>query len=1092
MAQGRIALLFLTALLAAPRVGAGQTAATGAWQRWECALESTRDYASPVADVTLRVTFTGPGGKAFLAHGFWDGGRTFRIRCAFPERGMWRWRTECSDRRNEGLHGRSGSVRVTAYRGGNPLYAHGFVRVSDNRRYLCHADGTPFLWMGDTAWAGPFRATDADWEAYLNDRAKRRFTVVQVGPAMDWAGEKDASGNAPFDADMVDRPSPAFWQGYERKIQRANEKGLFVLMVGLMEPRKRYPGSAEARAFARWIVARLYGNFVAFSPSFDSGYRTLGDDVGRAIRETTTRHLITQHPGTTTGASTNTIAEQYFDRPYMDFAGDQSGHNGGRRDLCARQAIEWNLHLYRREPHKPVVNLEAMYDTEGRDRRGAFTADDARSLGWRSWLSGAMGYTYGTDLYQWIADRSKPEYWRQAMALPSATQMTHLRDFLAAIDWWRLEPKHEMISNQPTSPTERVTLARSTEGDLLVAYIPQGDRVEIDMAGMRGKMEAHWYDPVAGTFAGFKAPVATQGAQTLRAPRRGEWVLLLKSVSQRRSARTTQPRRPSSEERSVSRPTSSRTTATRTVRFSRRNAPVETYDYFEVTVNPAQPPAGNPFVGASVSGVFGPRSGKAISVDGFCDAPDGSVYRIRFMPTQPGEHTYSVAYRADGVETTHTGTFTARASRRKGLLRVDAEHPWHFVWQGTAEHYFWNGTTTYAMLGLREDLIPAAIDRLARLKVNRIRAALYPPRVKDGQAWHEPVYPSDEFSPITNPWVAARPESLSDPGFDVTRFNVEHWRKYERLLQHAREKDVVVSVIFYVDGARPGTEPFGKARAGGDDEQRYYRYGAARLAAFSNVTWDITNEYHLFRDEAWVNKMARFLRQCDPYSHLMSVHGHGEFPFRSEPWADFAMYQSWDEGGGHAFMLANREKQEKAGRVIPQINEEYGYEDHYPHWGNDPTVAPARNADNRRRLAWGMVMAGCYQTTGERANDGKGGESKQGGGWITGRGDTSMTMLDGYAHMVEFFTGLDWWKLEPHDELVDGGAMCLAEPGRCYVVYQPQGKAAVLKPAQGRYAARRFDPRTGRYTDLGQVSGPEWTCPASPDGGDSAVLVRRR
>ncbi|MCC6446617.1 MAG: hypothetical protein IT210_24580 [Armatimonadetes bacterium] len=76
----------------------------------------------------------------------------------------------------------------------------------------------------------------------------------------------------------------------------------------------------------------------------------------------------------------------------------------------------------------------------------------------------------------------------------------------------------------------------------------------------------------------------------------------------------------------------------------------------------------------------------------------------------------------------------------------------------------------------------------------------------------------------------------------------------------------------------------------------------------------------------------------------------------------------------------------------------------YPHWGGDPTCLPARSADNRRRLAWGMAMAGGYQTTGERTDRG----TETGGGWINGRGDKTMVMLDGYAHMVGFFTRLEW------------------------------------------------------------------------------------
>ena len=55
-----------------------------------------------------------------------------------------------------------------------------------------------------------------------------------------------------------------------------------------------------------------------------------------------------------------------------------------------------------------------------------------------------------------------------------------------------------------------------------------------------------------------------------------------------------------------------------------------------------------------------------------------------------------------------------------------------------------------------------------------------------------------------------------------------------------------------------------------------------------------------------------------------------------------------------------------------------------------------------------MVMAGGYQTTGERANTGTGWGADTGGGWINGRGDDSMAMLEGYAHMVDFFTRIPW------------------------------------------------------------------------------------
>jgi hypothetical protein len=533
LAERTLLVLFAAVFILVSAV-AGEPAATRSqaqsWTRWETALHSSKTYGNPCRDVTLRVTYTGPAGQVQRANGFWDGGDTFRIRCAFPTPGLWHWRTECSDPANAGLHAQTGTVNVTPYRGGNRLYRHGFLRLSDNRRYLCQADGTPFLWMGDTAWVGPMKSAEADWNAYLADRVKKHFTVIQIGPAPWWAGKRDAVGNLPFLGEDISQPNPAFWQAYEHKIQEANEQGLFVLMVGVMEPTTRYPAAAAACLFARQIVARLYGNFIAFSPSFDSGYRDLGNAVGEAIRDASHVHLITEHPGTTSGRPVNTIAEAYFDQPYLDFAGDQTGHNGGNLELCARQAIEWNLHLYRREPPKPVINLEAMYDTEGKT---AFNAYGARSLGWRSWLSGAKGYTYGTDLYQWENDPAKAGFWRKAMALPSSRQMTCLHDFLASIEWWRLEPAHEWIRNPPAEYRRRPVLSCSARGDLAVAYLPTKDGADIALSGFAAPVVARWFDPTNGKYAAAETkPVRNQGSHHFAPPGKNsagddDWVLVL-------------------------------------------------------------------------------------------------------------------------------------------------------------------------------------------------------------------------------------------------------------------------------------------------------------------------------------------------------------------------------------------------------------------------------------------------------------------------------------------------------------------------------------------------------------------------------------
>ena len=523
-----------------------------------------------------------------------------------------------------------------------------------------------------------------------------------------------------------------------------------------------------------------------------------------------------------------------------------------------------------------------------------------------------------------------------------------------------------------------------------------------------------------------------------------------------------------------------------TVTFTPSTRTVDAYDFVEVVIRVAAPASVNPFTGVTVTGEFQRKGAAPMPVDGFCDAADGSLFRIRFMPSQPGSYDYTVKYQRGDVAQTHNGSFMARKGTRRGGVRVDKNYPWHFVWEGTGEHYFWNATTTYALMGWKDDaIIRESIDRLARLKVNRLRVAIIPPRVESGQQWYEPmVVTNDQFTFRLNAWMAARPDSLDDPGFDVTRFNVEYWQKYERMLRHAREKNIAVSVIFYVDGRLPGVDPFKKERMGGEDEQRYYRYAAARLAAYANVMWDVSNEYRHFRDDAWAEKIGAFLKDCNPYDHLTSIHGYGDFRFMKSPWADFAMYQSWDEHGGYKFMLKNREKQAATGRPMPQVNEEYGYEDHYPGPWGEGRKWPARIADSRRRLAWEMYMAGGYQTTGERAN------SPRTGGWINGRGDEQMTMLIGYGHIYDFFMRTEWWKTAPNNALVDGDNLCLAEPGRQYIVYLPKGGKVMVKLEPGNYRASRYDPLTGKLSEIGDVTGGPWTAPESHPQQDWVLWIR--
>jgi hypothetical protein len=514
------------------------------------------------------------------------------------------------------------------------------------------------------------------------------------------------------------------------------------------------------------------------------------------------------------------------------------------------------------------------------------------------------------------------------------------------------------------------------------------------------------------------------------------------------------------------------------VSFSQTTAPIERFDYVEITAAIHTPDVRNPFIDASLTGTFETGDGRNHwKVEGFADSSDGSLYRIRFMPPLAGAYNYSITYKEGEFQKSTTGSFQAVEAHRRGTLGVDPKYPWHFLWQGTGEHFFFNGTTAFFLMGWKDEhVIDFSIERLHRLKVNRIRVSI---AGREATLFGEPVMNGPSWSVFLTPWPADKSDDYTHPGFDYSRYNLPYWQRFERMLKFARERDMNISLVLDMN------DSFVHPIAGGEDEHRYIRYAVARLGAFSNITWDLGDDLDAYRDDQWTHDTGMLLQRLDPYQHLETSHPikivHQD---RASSWFGFTSYQEWSRDQ-HRLMLESRKLQEKAGRIIPQTNEEYGYEDHYPLWA----LPGSDSSDVLRRTAWDIVMAGGYQTAGETARCGTNIRPDMGGGWMNGRGDDTMTMFLGYGHMVDFFTSFEWWTTNPHDELVSNGNYCLADPGKIYAVYLPHAGKVTIQLQSGHYRAFWFSAVTGEKIYLPPIEGSAWTSPDTPDSNDWALLI---
>jgi hypothetical protein len=162
-----VAAVLSTSVFAAPDIHL--------WEKQELTFESSRAFANPYTDAAVWVDLTGPGFQKRV-YGFWDGGRTFRVRLLATAPGDWAWQSG-SEPADPGLAGKHGTFHAVAWAEGekqaDPL-RRGFLKASANRHAVELADGTPFFIVGDTWYAAAtnrFRWYDDDQARPLGEQA---------------------------------------------------------------------------------------------------------------------------------------------------------------------------------------------------------------------------------------------------------------------------------------------------------------------------------------------------------------------------------------------------------------------------------------------------------------------------------------------------------------------------------------------------------------------------------------------------------------------------------------------------------------------------------------------------------------------------------------------------------------------------------------------------------------------------------------------------------------------------------------------------------------------------------------------------------
>jgi hypothetical protein len=431
------------------------------------------------------------------------------------------------------------------------------LRVSANKRYLVTDSGTPFFWLGDTAWELTHRLTCEEIASYLDNRSQKGFNVVQtvVLAELDGLHTPNAYGDLPLQDDDPLMPNSAYFDVVDRTVEMAAERGIYLALLptwGDKLTRDWGVGPViftrhNARPYTRFLAERyqqapnilwvLGGDRPMYTDVQD--YSPIWCEMAAGIRDVLgCQALISYHTWGGPGLPLAVHAQEW-----SDFVMYQSGHNGS--DLPTWKTMSA---LYALFPTKPVIDSEPNYEDhpiapwpKWNPENGYFRDHAVRKQAYRSVFAGGFGITYGhRNLWQ-MSDAKRPTQikteealtWREALDRPGAGQMQHLKHLIESRPFLTREPAMDMIRNNPEDGHAHLAATQDVQGRYAMIYFPLNSQsIELDLSHLARNLTMWWFDPRTGQ-ALQKVNINNPGSKIFTSPESGpDWVLVLDDPTQ--------------------------------------------------------------------------------------------------------------------------------------------------------------------------------------------------------------------------------------------------------------------------------------------------------------------------------------------------------------------------------------------------------------------------------------------------------------------------------------------------------------------------------------------------------------------------------
>ena len=390
---------------------------------------------------------------------------------------------------------------------------HGKVLVSANKRFLQFEDGTPFFWLGDTAWELFHRLNKEETELYFENRRAKGFTVIQAVALaeLDGLNTPNRYGEKPLTDNNPLTPNEKYFEYMDWIINKAAEKGLFIgLLPTWGDKVDKAWGTGpvifnkeNAYKYGQWLANRYkdFQNIIWINGGDrnpDSTTIAIWNALGTGIKSVDRNHLMTFHP-----SGGKTSSEWFHNADWLDFNMSQTGH-------CDRGYYPYKKLItvdYSKKPTKPCIDGEPRYEDHptcwNPEVLGWFNDVDVRQAAYWSLFSGSFGHTYGCHpIWQFKTDDLAPvgfvrHNWTEVLDYPGAWDMLNMRRLMQSRPFMDRTPFHELIANENVAENDFIIATKGK--DYAFVYVPGYITAKINLDKLAWKQSVIWkYNPRTG------------------------------------------------------------------------------------------------------------------------------------------------------------------------------------------------------------------------------------------------------------------------------------------------------------------------------------------------------------------------------------------------------------------------------------------------------------------------------------------------------------------------------------------------------------------------------------------------------------------